>query len=148
MLLYINGKEAGYTQGSHLPSEFNITPFFKQGENTVSVMVTKWCDGSYLEDQDFYRLSGIFRDIYLLARDKNHIRDYFIHTELSSDYRDASVTIDLETVGGGDVEVVLLDASGNKLDGGINKTAFAVKNAEKWTAETPTLYYILLKMGG
>lgn len=148
MLLYINGKEAGYTQGSHLPSEFNITPFLKQGENTVSIMVAKWCEGSYLEDQDFFRLSGIFRDIYLLARDKNHIRDYFIHTELSSDYRDASVTIDLETVGGGDVEVALLDASGNKLDGGINKTAFAVKNAEKWTAETPTLYYILLKMGG
>lgn len=148
MLLYINGQEAGYTQGSHLPSEFNITPFLQKGENTVSILVAKWCDGSYLEDQDFYRLSGIFRDIYLLARDKNHIRDYFIHTELSADYRDATVSIDLEVAGNGDVEMALLDPNGNKLDGGINKTAFAVKNAEKWTAETPTLHYILLKMGG
>ena len=93
MLLYINGQEAGYTQGSHLPSEFNITPFLQKGENTVSILVVKWCDGSYLEDQDFYRLSGIFRDIYLLVREKNHIRDYFIHTELSDDYKDAKITL-------------------------------------------------------
>ena len=147
MLLYINGQEAGYTQGSHLPSEFNITPFLQKGENTVSILVAKWCDGSYLEDQDFYRLSGIFRDIYLLARDKNHIRDYFVHTELSGDYNDAKITLDLETVGDGNVETVLLDLHGNRLDGGLNKTEFEIENAEKWTAETPNLYYLLLKMG-
>lgn len=147
MLLYINGREAGYTQGSHLPSEFNITPFLQKGENTVSILVVKWCDGSYLEDQDFYRLSGIFRDIYLLARDKNHICDYFIHTELSSDYCDATVTIELETTGKGKVEIALLDSSGKKMDGGVDKTTFKILQAKKWTAETPNLYYLLLKMG-
>lgn len=147
MLLYINGQETGYTQGSHLPSEFNITPFLQKGENTVSILVAKWCDGSYLEDQDFYRLSGIFRDIYLLARDKNHIRDYFIHTELSADYCDAKITLEWDTVGSGDVEMTLLDPCGNKMDSGVNKASFEIKNAEKWTAETPSLYYLLLKMG-
>lgn len=147
MLLYINGQEAGYTQGSHLPSEFNITPYLQKGENTVSILVAKWCDGSYLEDQDFYRLSGIFRDIYLLAREKNHIRDYFVHTSLSADYRDATVTLEWETVGGGDVEVSLLAPNGTKLDSGLNRTSFFVPQAQKWTAETPTLYYLLLKMG-
>lgn len=147
MLLYINGQEAGYTQGSHLPSEFNITPFLQKGENTVSILVAKWCDGSYLEDQDFYRLNGIFRDVYLLRRDKNHIRDYFVHTELSDDYKNAKITLDLETVGDGDVETVLLDLHGNRLGGGLNKTEFEIENAEKWTAETPNLYYLLLKMG-
>lgn len=147
MLLYINGQEAGYTQGAHLPSEFNITPFLQKGENTVSILVAKWCDGSYLEDQDFYRLSGIFRDIYLLAREKNHIRDYFIHTQLSANYRDAEIMLEWEAAGGGDVEVTLLDPSGKKLDSGLNRTSFQISHAEKWTAETPNLYYLLLKMG-
>lgn len=147
MLLYINGQEAGYTQGSHLPSEFNITPFLQKGENTVSILVVKWCDGSYLEDQDFYRLSGIFRDIYLLVREKNHIRDYFIHTELSDDYKDAKITLEWDKIGSGDVEVTLFDPNGKRLDGGLNKTEFEIENAEKWTAETPNLYYFLLKMG-
>lgn len=147
MLLYINGEEAGYTQGAHLPSEFNITPFLKDGENTISILVAKWCDGSYLEDQDFYRLSGIFRDIYLLARCKNYIRDYFVHTRLSPDYKDAEITLKWDIVGEGDVETVLIDPNGNRIDGGLNKTEFKIENAEKWTAETPNLYYILLKMG-
>lgn len=147
MLLYINGKEAGYTQGSHLPSEFNITPFLKKDENTITILVAKWCDGSYLEDQDFYRLSGIFRDVYLLAREKNHIRDYFVHTELSADYCDATVTVEWELAGSGDVETTLIDSNGHILDSGVNKTVFQISQVQKWTAETPTLYHLLLKMG-
>lgn len=148
MLLYVNGQEAGYTQGAHLPSEFNITPFLKQGKNTVSILVAKWCDGSYLEDQDFYRLSGIFRDVYLLAREKNHIWDYFITTELSEDYQDAEIALRWEAVGDDSVEVILLDPDGKKLDGGLNRDSFQIQQAKKWSAETPNLYYILLKMGG
>ena len=76
--LWINGEFVGYSQVSHSTSEFNITKWVKEGENKAAVLVLKWCHGSYLEDQDKFRMSGIFRDVYLLIRPKAHIRDYFI----------------------------------------------------------------------
>ena len=81
MYLYINGKYVGFTQGSHLQAEFDITKYVKEGKNTLCAKVLKWCVGSYLEDQDFFRLSGIFRDVYLLSREKGHIKDIEIKAD-------------------------------------------------------------------
>lgn len=80
--LYVNGNEVGYNQGTHNTSEFNISEFLQQGKNEILVYVLKYCDGSYLEDQDFLRLSGIFRDVFLLIRNKDHIRDIYVKTNL------------------------------------------------------------------
>ena len=79
--LYINGKFAGYTQGSHLQAEFDITDYVTAGDNEVLCKVRKWCSGSYLEDQDFFRFSGIFRDVYVLSRPQDHILDIRLETE-------------------------------------------------------------------
>ncbi len=146
--LYINGIEAGYSQGSHLPSEFNITKYLNDGENFITVKVVKWCNASYIEDQDFYRLSGIFRDVYLLARDKKHIRDIFVKPSLDSKYKNGEINI--ETDGADSFSVKLYDPSGRLIDetyakGG--KASFKVENAEKWNAEQPNLYKLLFICG-
>ena len=141
--LYINGEKVGYSQGSHLQSEFNINKYLtKKGKNRITVQVLKWCDGSYLEDQDFIRLSGIFRDVYLISKGKNHIKDIFIKTTLDT------VTIELE--GAKDARLILYD--GDKL---ISEkytqngaAAFKVENAKQWTAETPNLYTLVVEAYG
>ena len=84
--IWVNGQEAGYSQGSRLPSEFDITRWVRAGKNSLSVRVYQWCDGSYIEDQDMWWLSGIFRDVYLLARPKLHLFDFFVQTRLDEDY--------------------------------------------------------------
>lgn len=99
--LYVNGEEVGYSQGSHLPSEFNISKYLKKGTNEIVVKVLKWCDGSYLEDQDCFRYTGIFREVYLLSRSKSHIRDIAVATDLTTltvdvDY-DGEVLLNLMT---------------------------------------------------
>lgn len=139
--LYVNGTEVGYSQGSRLPAEFNITNYLKKGVNTILVKVLKWCDGSYLEDQDCFRMSGIFRDVYLLSRAKQHIRDIAIATDLKT----VKADIDFD----GEVTCNLYD--GEKLLE--SKTAkgsveFTVKNAKQWTAETPYLYTMVFSANG
>ena len=86
--LWINGQPVGYSQDSRLPAEFNITPYIRPGENLLAVRVYRWSDGSYLEDQDMWFLSGIFRDVYLVATPNVHIRDFWVRTELDAEYRD------------------------------------------------------------
>lgn len=139
--LYINGEEIGYSQGSHMSAEFNITPYIKEGSNEVVVKVLKWCDGSYLEDQDFFRLSGIFRDVYLLSREKNHLRDFEIKTSLD--------TLSLSTDYKGVVRYNLYDGN-NLLESGEFSGACEIKanNAKHWTAETPNLYNLILNAEG
>src|SRR5262249_34554101 len=83
--VWVNGHLTGYSQGAHLPSEFNITPFVRPGENVLAVQVFQWSDGSYLEDQDMWRLSGVFRDVYLLATPSLHLRDVAVRTTLAGD---------------------------------------------------------------
>jgi beta-galactosidase len=97
--LWVNGIEVGYSQVSHMTSEFNITPCLKHGKNRISLMVLKWCDGSYLEDQDMWRMSGIFREVYLLQRDKIHISDVFIKSELSDDFGEGTLVCEVEITG-------------------------------------------------
>ncbi|MDG5767597.1 glycoside hydrolase family 2 TIM barrel-domain containing protein [Balneolales bacterium ANBcel1] len=94
--LWVNGEKAGYSQGSKTPAEFNITEYLRDGENSVALEVYRWSDASYLEDQDRWRWSGIYRDVFLFSTPKTHIRDFFAHAELDEEYRHAHLTIDVE----------------------------------------------------
>lgn len=150
--VWINGKSVGYSQVSHCTGEFDITDFIRTGENTIAVLVLKWCDGSYLEDQDKLRMSGIFRDVYILFRPGVHIRDFYVHTRLDGACRNARLTADLEWSGipaGG--EYAFLDPSGKsvaqgKLTG--PQICFTVEHALLWNAETPSLYRLVLHPPG
>lgn len=166
--VWVNGREAGYSQGSRLPSEFDITPFIRAGDNKLSVRVYQWSDGSYLEDQDMWWLSGIFRDVWLLALPKTHIRDIFVKPMLDDRYEDATleVSVDVERDerepdSGCRLEFELLDA-GNRLVGKIGNVGvpsaagadgraavtaqMAVTRPHKWSAETPYLYKLLVTL--
>ncbi len=121
--IYINGIYAGYSQGSHLQAEFDITDFVKEGTNTIVVKVLKWCLGSYLEDQDFFRLSGIFRDVYMLSREQNHIKDVNIKADMKS------ITVDKDNY------EIFFD--GNKVE--------SLESPRLWTAETPNVYTVVVK---
>ena len=96
--LWVNGHFAAYSQVSHALSEINVTDYLNAGENEIRVLVLKWCDGSYLEDQDCWRLSGIFRDVYLLAREHIHLRDLAIRQQVHADLKHAQVTVHCETL--------------------------------------------------
>ncbi|WP_346858052.1 glycoside hydrolase family 2 TIM barrel-domain containing protein [uncultured Draconibacterium sp.] len=162
--LYINGEKVGYSQGSKTPAEWDITKYLKEGENVVAAEVYRWSDGSYLEAQDFWRISGIERDVYIYSTPKVRIRDYFAHADLDEKYVNGafSMEVDLqnhsEKLRSGDyiVEYQILDANKYKIAGDtqpakINKKTDAklsfVKEIEapkKWTAETPNLYTLVL----
>lgn len=155
--LWVNGQFAGYSQGSRMPAEFNLTPYIRRGTNRMAVLVLKWCDGTYLEDQDVWRFSGIFRDVYLLARDRRHVRDVFLRQQLSDDYRQAKLVCEVETTGALEaLEAVLLDAAGMPIGrcNGVSENAqggaqLAIELAEPrlWNAEQPYLYNLILKSG-
>ncbi len=146
--LYVNGAFVGYSQVSHSHHEFDLTDFVKAGENRLTVIVLKWCDGSYLEDQDKFRFSGIFRDVYLLRRPENHLRDFFVKTACDFEDRSASVSIETEWFGEEQtLSCVLLDADGKEVASAEGKGTlqFAVEDAKFWNAEHPYLYSLLLK---
>jgi beta-galactosidase len=151
--LWINGEFVGYSQGSRMPAEFEIGSFIKPGKNKIAVMVLKWCDGTYLEDQDLWRFSGIFRDVYLLARDKEHIRDVFIKQDLAEDFKSAALNCELDTTGSCDVRVELKDkeqnliAKGSASVNGMGSIKLEVNEPELWNAETPNLYKLFVYCG-
>ena len=91
--LWINGEKVGYSQGSMTPAEFNITPHIQEGKNILAIEVYRWSDGSYLEDQDMWRLSGIYRDVYLFSIPKVHIRDFYVYSQFDEDYRNAILKV-------------------------------------------------------
>ncbi len=137
--LYINDQYVGFTQGNHLSAEFDITDYAKEGENTVTVKVLKWCVGSYLEDQDHFRYNGIFRDVYLLQRPFNHISDIEIIPN--------SETINIKIEG--TANATILDGEKVLYNGLIsNELVFAPKNPILWNAEKPHLYTVLLSRCG
>ena len=144
--LYVNGKEVGYSQGTHLPSEFDISAYVTEGANRLTVAVLKWCDGSYLEDQDFYRLSGIFRDVYLLSRAKAHVRDISIKAEC-----DGTLAVAVDCIGKANATLHLFAPNGDMLfseemkGGKLSKT---IKDVQTWTAETPVLYTAVIECEG
>ncbi|MED5019839.1 glycoside hydrolase family 2 TIM barrel-domain containing protein [Paenibacillus chibensis] len=151
--LWVNGQFAGYSQGSRMPAEFDITPFLQQGINRMAVMVLKWCDGTYLEDQDLWRFSGIFRDVYLLGREQAHIRDVFAKPELSKNFVEGVLRCELETAGSLTVTAELQDAEGRVCASGqVNADGHAelllqVREPVLWNAENPYLYELFVSDG-
>ncbi len=139
----INGVEMGYSQGTHCMSEFCITPYLKKGENEIVVKVLKWCDGSYIEDQDFFRLSGIFRDVYLLHRNKNHVKDVMVHVnekqltaEVSVVSNDTENSLTAYLYDGKEL-IAKKDVVNGKVD-------IEPENVKLWSAENPHLYTLVL----
>ncbi len=146
--LYINGTFCGYSQVSHCTSEFDITDKLVAGKNRITVIVAKWCDGSYIEDQDYFRLSGIFRDVYLLARPENHIEDVKIDTDINDDFSLCKLSADFTGYAKGNY--LFTDAEGNTVSSGDfdGKISFEVANPILWNAEKPYLYTLLIEANG
>ncbi|MBN2326084.1 MAG: DUF4981 domain-containing protein [Candidatus Omnitrophica bacterium] len=165
--LWINGQEAGYSQGSMTPAEFDVTDYLRPGENHVSVKVYRWSDGSYIEDQDFWRFSGIFRDVYLFSTPKAHIRDFFCTTDLDDEYRNAelNVRMNIRNDSGEDLKGLKAEVSlhGDGFQSGPDEPIFLnfdspggdeivlvasreIDNPRKWSAEHPNLYTIVIAL--
>ncbi len=144
--LWVNGKYVGYSEDSKLEAEFDLTKYLKPGKNIIAFQVFRWCDGSYLEDQDFFRFTGVARDCYLYTRNKTKIQDLRFTPDLDSEYKDASLDVVMNVEGKASVELVLTDIDGNKVaektikGSGKLKTKLDVENPAKWSAETPNLY--------
>ena len=121
--LWINGKNVGYSQGTRLPAEFDITEYIQAGENVVTAAVIRWSDGSFLEDQDHWRMAGIYRDVFLYAKPKANIFDYFVYAELDETYQEATIKVDVQaaklnaklSLNGYVVEAQLYDAEGRSV---------------------------------
>lgn len=147
MYLWVNGKYVGYSEDSKLETEFDLTSYLKPGQkNLIAFQVFRWCDGTYLEDQDFFRYSGVGRDCYLYARGKKQIADIRITPDLDAQYKNGSLTISITTKGRADVDLELFNANNQpvtaqslKASGQIS-TTMMVSSPNKWTAETPYLY--------
>jgi len=139
--LYVNDAFVGYNQVSHMTAEFDVTDYLHEGENKLTVEVLKWCDGTYLEDQDKIRLSGIFRDVYMLSRPEKRLQDYRVKTILKPENNTAVLEL---TVTGSDAEVVLKDKEGELVGEGVAKEGeiftIIVENPKLWSAECPYLY--------
>jgi beta-galactosidase len=167
--VWVNGQKVGYSENSMSPAEFDITNFIHKGENKVAVEVYRWCDGSYLEDQDVWRLSGIFRDVDLIARPKSYISDFFVKAVPDNTFDNANISIDLNIDNRStqnsqglhvDAEVEGFSAQGERVDFSFigkvpvvqksNQASIELKSLIKqprlWSAETPDLYHLILKL--
>ena len=152
MYLWVNGKFVGYSEDSKLEAEFDLTKYLRPGKNIIAFQVFRWCDGTYLEDQDFFRYSGVGRDCYLYTRTANHIEDIRITPDLDAQYKDGTLQIDIQMKGKGTVDLKLLDKEGKEVTtaqvkGSSKQTAsMTVSNPAKWTAETPNLYTLVANL--
>ncbi|SFW84001.1 glycoside hydrolase family 2 TIM barrel-domain containing protein [Chitinophaga sancti] len=151
MYLWVNGQYVGYSEDSKLETEFDLTKYLKPGQpNLIAFQVFRWCDGSYLEDQDFWRLSGVGRDCYLFARNAVHVEDLRITPELDDQYKDANLLVNLQLKGDAVVDVQLFDKMGKLVTSAQGKGTAAQKlslkvNApEKWSSENPYLYQVIV----
>lgn len=165
--VWVNGKKIGYSQGSMTPAEFNITPYIHPGINTLAVQVYRWSDGSYLEDQDMWRFSGIYRDVYLFSTSTLHIRDFWARTDLDKEYRDAVLKVRVkvknyseESLQNYRIEAMLFNAWNKRVfrspiarsvkiekrEEAVLELEKEVKNPMKWSAEHPYLYTLLLTL--
>lgn len=166
MYVWVNGKEVGYVEGIKNPSEFNITPYLKPGENQLACEVYRWTDGSYLEDQDCWRLSGIDRNVYLYSTDSRRIADFFVHADLDKVYRNGKLSVDVllrdlaegSNLAGCSLDMKLVNAAGATVLSSSRKLpakaeaevtlSGIVKNVTKWNVETPNLYTLVLTLEG
>ena len=165
--IWVNGREVGYSQGARMPSEFDITELVRQGKNTLSVRVYQWTDGTYIEDQDMWWLSGIFRDVKVMAREKVALKDYFVKTTFDEKYEDASLSIEStfenntkDGIKDYEIEYVLMDDNYenviepitlknveiNREQEKVFNTEVKIENPRKWSAEDPYLYRLLIKL--
>ena len=166
--VWINGKEVGYNQGGMEPAEYDITPYLKRGENSIAVRVLRYSDGSYLEDQDTWRLSGIYRDVYLMAAPEAHIRDFYVRTDLDESYEDASLMLALwvknysqKKLGPYSLRTSLLDRNGQPVEGGNGtfvtgvlkggaeeevELSLEISEPDKWSAEYPHLHTLVVEL--
>jgi len=166
--VWINGKEAGYNQGGMEPAEYDVTQFLKQGENSIAVKVLRYSDGSYMEDQDTWRLSGIYRDVYLMSTPPVHIRDFYVTTDLDDRYKNATLQVVTEvnnyrgrSAKDYSVRIRLFDPHQNPITGnsGIQSVgllkgnsmttvsqSLEVLNPDKWSAEYPNLYTLIVEL--
>ena len=166
--LWVNGEKVGYSQGSRTPAEFNITSYLKKGKNVLAAEVYRYSDGSYLEDQDFWRLSGIYRDVYMLARPKVYLRDFWAKPTLDDEYINGLLSVELELKNNtdsiqplGQIKLSLKDSRSRVVTkfkaspdeeiaaGGATKVTVTmpdVKDVKKWTAETPNLYKLVIEI--
>ena len=151
--LYVNGKFAGYAEDSKVAAEFDITPFLKKGKNLIAFQTFRWCDGSWCEDQDFWRLSGPARENYLYARSKDHrLLDVRVETDLKNNYKDGFLNITAKVQGNTLAYFGLYDPDGKEVivtgtdnvKNGVAKYQLRVKNVRKWSAETPNLYTLVV----
>ena len=151
--LYVNGQFAGYAEDSKVAAEFDITPFLKKGKNLIAFQTFRWCDGSWCEDQDFWRLSGPARENYLYARSKDHrLLDVRVETELKNNYKDGYLNITAKVQGNTLAYFGLYDPDGKEVivtgtdnvKNGVAKYQLRVKNVRKWSAETPNLYTLVV----
>ena len=151
--LYVNGQFAGYAEDSKVAAEFDITPYLKKGKNLIAFQTFRWCDGSWCEDQDFWRLSGPARENYLYARSKDHrLLDVRVETELKNNYKDGALNITAKLQGNTLAYFGLYDPDGkevivtgtDKVRNGVAKYQLRVKNVRKWSAETPNLYTLVV----
>ncbi len=166
--IWVNGKKVGYSQGSMTPAEFNLNSYLQKGDNQLAVEVIRWSDGSYLEDQDMWRFSGIFRSVYLYSTPKEHLEDFFIRSKLDDRYEDGLLHITAkvrnnsnENLQPASVEAYLYDGNGKMMGNGpiassktitdipagtegIAELKTKINNVNKWTAETPNLYTVIL----
>jgi beta-galactosidase len=158
--IWVNGKYAGYNEDSMTPAEFDITGYLEDGDNHVAVLVTRWSSGSYLEDADMWRSSGLFRDVYIYIKNDVCINDLFVRTDFDDKYENAELQMDISTAGvnskGYKIKYTLLDAEGNETVSGIFEIADAkadivninreVKNPNHWSDERPYLYRLILEL--
>ena len=157
--LWVNGQYVGYAEDAKVAAEFDVTPYIHSGENLIAFQTFRWCDGSYHEDQDFWRLSGVGRSCYLYAQDETeHIQDIRITPDLINNYKDGTLAVKIWAVGKSDARLTLLDAAGKEVasqtvkswqesqpkQGGV---VLHVNNPQKWTAETPYLYTLKIEYG-
>ena len=152
MYLWVNGQFVGYSEDSKLEAEFNLTKYLKPGKNLIVFQVFRWCDGTYLEDQDLFRFSGVARDCYLYTRTINHIEDIRVTPDLDAQYKDATLRVDIQMKGKGTVDLKLLDKAGKEVatsqvkGSGKQSVTLSVGNPAKWTAETPNLYKLVANL--
>lgn len=164
--VWVNGELVGYCEDTFTPSEFDITPYLVAGDNKLAVEVYRWCDASWLEDQDFWRLSGIFREVYLYSAPSVHIADYFVHTDLDENFVHADLNVDIKVENyfneqspytlqmqlynkeGQPVWETPISATGSFEQEGVQqlKLSAPVEQPFKWSAETPYLYTLVLSI--
>ncbi len=148
LTLWVNGKYVGYSEDSKVAAEFNISKYLKPGKNLIAMQVMRWCDGSYFEDQDYWRFTGIAREVYLYARPKLHAADVRLNAGLENNFKDGVLDYQISLQGGkSDVSITLCDKDGKQIAQATGaKGTIKVPNVKPWTAETPNLYKVFITL--